>query len=211
MRKFAVMLLVAGLVAGSVAAPAVAKRKKKKAKKPVPVEMLLWFQAPEGCTGPLLLMLAEATEGSNCGRNPFYGAGWEIGEAAGQVEPYVFSAGEGLPFTLDGTKPIIATVQVSSYVGGAAGSGVGETRLVATLSGETDGEMVEIGAADVTYLVTPAQSIYEVVVEFEPAKDFDKKVFASFDIALEQRGASVSHGHYRTVDPASKIAIPTLQ
>lgn len=216
MRRALVVALVLGLLAGSLAAPVEAAKKKKKKKKPpvaaqpVPVEMVLWFNAQEGCAGPLTLGLTEATEGSNCGRNPFYGAAWGAGEAAGLATPYVFTAVEGLPFVLDGSKPIVATMQVSAYVSDVVSSGVGQTTLVGTLTGTTGGEAVELGTAEATYLVTPAQGIYEVPLEFD-VKDFDKKTFTAFEIALEQRGTSVSHGHYRTLNPASKIAVPTLK
>lgn len=209
MRRFLVVALVVGLLAGSLAGSVEAKKKKKK--KPVPVEMTLWFNAEGGCAEALTLRLTEATEGSNCGRNPFYGVGWDVGEQTGQVTPYTFYAVEGLPFILDGTKPIVATVQVSAFASGPVSSGAGESRLVGKLTGETSGETVELGTAETTYLVTPAQGVYEVVLEFEPATDFDKATFTQFDISLEQRGTSVSHGHYRTVDPASKIAVPTLE
>lgn len=210
-RTWAV-LLSAALVLGAIVMPATdaAAKKKKKKKEPVPVEMVLWFNAQEGCGGPLTLRLTEATEGSNCGRNPFYGAGWGAGEAAGLATPYVFTAAEGLPFVLDGSKPIVATIQVSSYVSAPVGSGVGQTTLVGTLTGSTGGETVELGTVEATYMVTPAQGVYEVPLEFD-VKDFDKKTFTSFEIGLEQRGTSVAHGHYRTVNPASKIAVPTLQ
>lgn len=209
MRRLLVIALLVGLVAGSLATPVAAKKKKKK--KPVPVEMTLWFNAEGGCGEATTLRLTEATEGSNCGNNPWYGVAWDVGESNGLATPYTFYAVEGLPFVLDGTKPIVATVQVSAYVSSPVGSGVGEARLVGTLTGETGGDTVELGTAETTYMVTPAQGIYEVVLEFEPAADFDKATFTQFDITLVQNGNSVSHGHYRTVDPASKIAVPTLE
>lgn len=208
MRRFLVVALAIGLVGGSLVGPVEAKKKKKK---PVPVEMIYWLHADGGCGEATTLMLTEATEGSNCGNNPWYGVGWEVGTSAGLVTPYNFYAVEGLPFVLDGTKPIVATMQVSAYVSSPVGSGVGEATLVGILSGETGGETVDLGTAETTYTVTPAQGVYEVVLEFEPTSDFDKMSFTQFDITLEQRGNSVSHGHYRTVDPASKIAVPTLK
>jgi len=211
-KRMWAVLLTAVLVLGAIVAPVAEAAKKKKKKKPVPVEVTFFFHADEGCAGPLTLMLTEATEGSNCGNNPFYGAGWEVGVAAGLASPYVFGTAEGVPLVLDGTNPVVAKVQISPFVGGpeGTGSGVGEATLVAALNGRIGDETVELATAEATYIVTPAQGIYEVPLEFDVA-GFDKATITHLEISLEQRGSSVSHGHYRTLAPASTIAVPTLQ
>lgn len=211
MKKLIAVVMVLGLI-GSFAAPVSAAKKKKK--KPVATPVTFFFHNDSGaCTddAAFVMKLTEATEGSNCG-NLLYGAGYEAGNAAGLSDPYTYYAVEGVPFVLDATQKIVATVQVSSRsvaAGVPAYLGAGQTTLVASISGQSGDETKELGAAKSTYAVTPAQGVYEVVLEFQPPAELDKATFTSLSIDLHQTGQSVNHGFYRTVNPASKILVPT--
>ncbi|MFN2587738.1 MAG: hypothetical protein ABR613_06455 [Actinomycetota bacterium] len=208
MRRTLIAALVLGLVAGALTAPATAK-KKKRPKAPVATPMTLWFHAAECSDAAYLLMLTEAAEGRNCG-SAFYGAPYPVASAAGQSAPRTFNAAEGLPFTLDASQKIVATVYVSPYVSGqGAGSGVGQTTLIATFAGTTGGETKELGTVEQSYTVTPAQAVYEVKVELEPPAELDKAQFTGFSITLHNEGTSLTHGFYRMTNPASSIVIPT--
>lgn len=209
MRKTLVATIVLGLIAGSLAAPATAKKKKPKTPAPVATPMTLWFHATECADGNYLLMLKEATEGRNCG-SAFYGAPYPVASAAGQSAPRTFNAGEGVPFVLDASQKIVATVQVSAYASAqGGGSGVGQTTLVGTFAGQVGGETKELGTVEQTYMVTPAQGVYEVKLELQPPAEFDKAQFTSFSLTLHNKGTSLAHGFYRTTNPASFVVIPT--
>lgn len=214
MRKAIVIALALGLIAGSVAAPATAKKKKKKA--PVATPVTFWFHNdsdPVVCTDDAVftLMLTEAKTGGNCG-NRVYGAGYAAAEAAGIADPYTYNAIEGLPFVLDATQKITATIYVSSTRGEATNPvtlGIGQTTLVATLQGTTAEGAKELGSQEVTYTVLPGEEFSEVKLEFEPDAALDKAEFTGLGISLHNQGNSINHGYYRTNNPASFIVIPT--
>jgi hypothetical protein len=219
MRKMIVTALVLGLVAGSLSAPAIAKKKKPR-KPPVvlpvqtPVNFYLHNDSdPVDCTEPanFTLMLTEAESGGNCG-NLLFGATYPVGEETGLASPFTYNAAEGLPFVLDGTQPIKATLYVSSGRGRAENPqpiGVGQTTVVAELLGSAGGAAKELGTAEATYQVIPGETTYEVKLEFPAIAELDKAVFDALSISLHQEGASMMHGYYRVADPASFITIPT--
>lgn len=213
MKKLIAVVMVLGLV-GSFAAPVSAAKKKKK--KAVATPVTYFFHNDSGaCTddAAFVMKITEATEGSNCG-NLLFGAGYEAGNGAGVANPFTYRAVEGIPFVLDATQKIVATVQVSSRSsapGVPVFLGAGQTTLNASIAGQSGGETKELGTAKSTYTVTPAQGVYEVVLEFQPPAELDKATFTSLEISLHNTGQSVNHGYYRTVNPASKVLVPTLK
>lgn len=214
MRRTLIVALTLGLLAGSIAAPVEAAKKKKKKPPvvaPVATPVTLWFRNDTGGCAPeaYLLMLTEATEGANCG-NRLYGAPYGVASGAGLITPITYNASEGIPFVLDATQKITATIYVSpSASANPVGSGIGQATLVATIAGQAGGEAKELGTVEQDYLVTPAQATYEVKLEFTPPADVDKLQFTSFSITLHNEGLSLTHGHYRTANPASFLTIPT--
>lgn len=212
MRRFLVLVLVVGLLGGSLATSVQAKKKRKK---PAQVEVTYWFaNTSGGCAAEAYtLVLTEATEGSNCG-SLLAGLPWAVAETAGVASPITYYAAEGVPFVLDATNKITGTIQVSSR-SVAAGAplflGAGQATTIGVVTATTDGEAKELGMFESTYTVTPAQGVYEVEFEIEPPAELDKAEFTSLEIALHTEGSSVNHGYYRTVDPASSINVPTLQ
>ena len=216
MRKFMIVSLVLGLLVGSLVAPATAGKKKKKKAPPAPIAVpltLFFSNTSGGCTDDAYLMvLVEPAEGSNCG-TALSGPGNELLVSAGDVpDTIVYNATEGLPFVLDATQKITGKIQVMSYGSGdvpQVGFGVGQTTLVAALAGQSGGEQKDLGTMEVSYVVTPAQKIYEVAVEFQPAAELDKAQFTSLSISLYNQGPAPFHGWYRAVAPASSLTIPT--
>lgn len=211
MRKFLLVALVLGLIAGNMGAPAIAKKKKKKA---APASVTFWLShESDDCADDAarVLKITESTEGSNCG-NLGYGAPYPATNGAGLSTPMTFYTVEGVPFVLDASKPITGTIQVSSR-GVAAGApvflGAGQATTKGVLAGTANGDSVELGAFESTYAVTPAAGVYEVKFEVQPAKDLDKATFSSLEISLHTEGAVVNHGYFRTVDPASSFTVPT--
>ena len=215
MRRTLIVALMLGLLAGSIAAPVeAAKKKKKKPAEPVATPVTLFFSNTSGgCTDDAYLMvLTEAAEGSNCG-TALSGPGNELLFRAGQdPDAIVYNASEGIPFILDATQKITGKIQVASHSGAAQNPGAlgaGPTTLVAELSGSSDGASKVLGTIEVPYVVTPAQKVVEVLVEFQPPPELDKAEFTTLSISLYNRGVAALHGFYRAVAPASTLTIPT--
>jgi hypothetical protein len=225
LKRLIVLVLMLGLVAGSLAAPAAAKKKKKKKKKPplVQVDQTYYLRnTTGGCAEENYnLMLEDGEDESTCGDHA-NGIGSEIfvnvfGEPCEPSGEYgctnlTYFAIEGVPFKLDATKQIGGIIAVGSWASAqGAGNGIGQTTLVVEITGEKDGESVLIGEQSFTYAVTPAQSIYEHEIDIAPDAGFDKAEFTSLEVNLYNRGPSAEHSWYSLDDPASHIVAPIWQ
>ena len=214
MRKFLLIALVMGLIAGNMGAPAVAAKKKKK--KAAPVAVTFWLaHESDDCADDAarVLKLTEATEGSNCG-NLGYGAPYPVTNGAALSLPMTFMTVEGVPLVLDASQPITGTIMVSSRsvaAGVPAFLGAGQATTKGVLTGTTSEGAQELGTFESTYAVTPAAGVYEVAFEIQPPAELDKVTFTSLDISLHTEGAVVNHGYFRTLDPASSFTVPTWQ
>ncbi len=221
MKKTLITALVLGLVVGSLALPAEAKKKKKK---PVPVQTPATFYLRQvegtacGDEGAYFLSRTDAPDtGSACG-SAYYGI---PNDAADLAEPTVYPATDGIPFTLDATKEITGLIGVKSRTGlvgnpvdgstvrSPVAYGAGNTTLNVTISGTTGGEVKQIGTAAVDYAVVPGTDLYEGEFTIQPLADLDKAVFTTLDISLYNSGDSVFHGFYTTDDPASNFTVGT--
>ena len=218
MRRTLVAALVLSLVAGSLAAPALAGKKKKKTPPPpapVAEAVTFWFHNdPAACAAEnYTLQLVEATAGSNCG-SAASGVANEALVTAGEAPlGMVYNATEGVPFVLDATQKITGTIYVASHSGEAsnpAGLAAGPATLVAEVIGTIAGEETSLGIAEVDYLVTPASKVYEVKFELEVPAELDKSQVDSLSISLYNRGFTVAlHGFYRVQNPASNFTVST--
>jgi hypothetical protein len=195
MRRSIVVLLVVALAFGALA-PAQAKKKKKK--KPVPVEVTynVGYQG-EACV--LSVTTDLATEDGSCG-DPF--AGSTTGPVAGSGEPVRVTAVDGLPLTLDASKPITGTLHMGSYTlaaladaGAGQPLGFGEAQWHIVLTGTSGGTDITIGEVDTeAYTVMPGTGDYEVTFEITPPTETAKKVFDALTLSLEQTGSATLHG-----------------
>lgn len=215
MRRVVALSVAVGLMAGILVGPVdAAKRKKPKKPGAVATPVNYWFHNHSTEANPcsddatFTLKLTEATEGGNCG-NGFYGASYEAANAAGVADPYTYNAIEGIPFVLDARRKITGSIWVTSRGTDPAFLGVGQATMIATISGEVDGETVELGTIEANYTVTPAQADYEIKIDLQPPADKDKAIFTALSISLHNEGPSVNHGYYRTHSPASFLMIPT--
>ncbi len=218
MKKVLVAALAVGLVGSSLVGPAAAAKKKKKPKPPVaapvatPVTMF-FSNTSGGCADDAYLMvLTEPTEGSNCGTR-LSGLPNELLIQAGDIpDTIIYNASEGIPFVLDATKKLTGTIQVATTSGVAenpVGLSAGPTTLVVEISGDVGGEIKPLGTAEVDYTVTPTQKIYPVEFEIELPAELDKAQLNTLSVSLYNRGLTVNHGFYRTVDPVSQVIVPT--
>ncbi|MFN2594875.1 MAG: hypothetical protein ABR579_08315 [Actinomycetota bacterium] len=231
MKKAIITALVLGLIAGSIAAPAYAKKPKKHKKPPpvatpVPVDANYYLHqntCGDAAGDQTTMSTTDDTDaGTGCGAAEA-GIITEIYEQTGVTPPdnpvqnsgpdtTTWTATDGIPFVLDGSKEIKGKIAISDFCcGDPVGASAGQATFVATVSGTTNGEVKEIGTATVSYLVTPNQ--YTTIVDFsiKPDASLDKASFTTLSLATTIRGETVLHGWYSLDDPSSFITVPTLQ
>ena len=212
MKRSIVVLLVVALAFGALA-PAQAKKKKKKPRKPVPVEVT-YNVGWSGETCVLTVGTELATGEGTCG-DPFGGS--VTGPVAGTGEPTLVTAVDGLPLTLDASKPITGTFNMGSYTlaalsdaGAGQPLGIGDAQWHVVLSGSSGGTDVTIGEVDTeSYSVTPGTGDYEVKFEITPAPEAAGATFDSLVLSLMQTGSATVHGALRT-DGTSTLTLGAL-
>ncbi|HVM11556.1 MAG TPA: hypothetical protein VM638_03645 [Actinomycetota bacterium] len=119
-----------------------------------------------------------------------------------------YPAADGVPLTLDATKPISGVIQVSSYQPGV-NAGVGMTRIDITLRGsERAGGETQIGTTSVSYTVLPGQAPVRSSWSFQPVASLDKKDFTSLELSVVVRGHNVMHG-FTNYGGSSYLDIPS--
>ncbi len=193
MKRYAVILMVVSLVIGLLGSTADAK-KKKKPKKPVPIDQIfhiVW--GGEGCVLSTTTDMASEEDGCN---DPFAGM---FGEQLGSG-PWAMPTVDGIPVTLDASKPIKGKISAQSYYlygPPAQGDvmGIGQAQLSVKLVGMSGGEEIVIGELVTDpYLVTPASADYVVEFEIDPADELQNKGFESLTLNLELTGDQMFHG-----------------
>lgn len=191
MRRNLVILLLAALVVGMIAPAEAAKKKKKPPAKPVPVDVV--YNVVSGGEATCALSIATG-EPASCG-DPFGGG---ITGAAGQAAgPIPIAAVDGLPLTLDASKPIKGKFVMRSYGLAAvpqAPLGAGEAEVTFVLTAIAGGEDLTLGEATTSYLVSPASRTYDVEFEIAPAAELTGKVLDSLTLSYEVTGPAVLHG-----------------
>lgn len=202
MKKLVALMLV-GLLALAVVAPAAAAKKKKK-KKPVPVELQYFLRATESCNeGPFLSL--EDAEDVDCvyvdmTLNPVYGA-------TGLIDPVLhYPAVDGLPITLDPSRPVAASISTRGW----NQTGVGASEWTFTLIATIEGEEKEIATHSESQVTGPADAS---VLEFEMELDPEATTGAvaeelRLDIYIE--GPVVARGVEHD-EPVSSIVVPAFE
>lgn len=189
MRKATAALVALMLVLA--VAPAQAKKKKVKL---VPADLTYYNVGSGDACGSLTLTQSEGDGG--CG-NPFFGILAPASPTGTDPMPHL--AIDGLPLTLDASKPIMGSVTVESYALALGPDivGIGQAVLQVTLTGTTGGEEVTIAEFESpAYTVTPAEASYIVEVELTPDEALSGKVFDSLTLSLKNVGNSLFHGVY---------------
>lgn len=205
MRRYIVLFMVVGLVAGLFAPMADAKRKKKPKPKPVPIDLVyhIVWNGEAGCA--LSTTTDLASEEDACA-DVFAGA---LNEELG-TGPFAMPALDGLLITLDAAKPITGTISTQSFILAAEAPlimGIGEAQLEYSLVGLSGGEEIVIGeGVSDPYLVTPAAIDYVVEFEIQPAAELQGKIFEGLTLNLELTGDQMFHG----VFPADGTSTLTL-
>ena len=218
LKKTLTTALVLGLLAGSLALPADARKKGK----PTSVAKTYFLRnEADTCTpeSQTLRTVDGSDKAGACGDHAG-GLGNEVmnnafGEPCEPTGQYgcgnlVFSAIEGLPLTLDASEPVTGMIAVGAWATvEPVGNGAGLTTLVVRLTGTTKGKKSTlIGETSVQYLVTPAQSLYETKIKIQPDPALNGARFTTLELEVQNRGASVEHSWVWLDDPASFVSIP---
>lgn len=221
MKRILALLLVLGLVVGSLAAPAAAKKKKKKKKKPVPVavDQKFFLRDQDGCDTPENLL--SLTDGPDTGcwyvdSGPFYTAVVEAGLLTAADLGQTWTSVDGTPFTFDVSKPITGEISTSSgsclVDGGCApaGVGAGQATLEVVVTAMIDGEATEVGASQSTFTVVPGGANTTPIEIPVDAALAGKKV-DSLTVLTFLHGATVGHGIVELDNPASFVSVPAFK
>lgn len=220
MKKTLIAGLVACLVGSTFVAPALAARKKpKKPKKPVPVQLdqKFFLRDSDGCeTSENLLSV---TDGPDTGC--WYadtGIAYDIVVGAGLLTAadlsQTWSAMDGVPLTLDASKPITGEVSTSSGTclvdGGCSPAqlGFGQATLDVTVVADVDGEEKVLGTFSESFVVTPGAS-HTSAVEIPIDPSLDKAKATGLKVLTFLHGAALGHGIIELETPASFITVPT--
>lgn len=193
MRRHLVTLLVVGLIVGALAPAQAAKKKKPKPKSPTPVAVDVTYNLVQGGDAGCALSIATG-EAASCG-DPFGGA--ITGPVAGGG-PIAIPAVDGLPLTLDASKPVKGKFVLRSYGVAAvpqAPLGAGEAEVHFVLTATSAGEELVLGEVTTdTYVVSPASRTYDVEFEIVVPAEMTGKVLDSLTLTYEMTGPAVLHG-----------------
>lgn len=158
---------------------------------PAPVAVDVTYQL--GMEGDACVFATTAKPGDgDCG-SPLWGL---LGDDL-DPEPRGAAAVDGLPLTVDATKPIKGVIVVESYALalGPDVAGVGQPSVVITATGTSAGQDVAIGEfTSDPYVVTPNQVEYPVEFEIAVPAELDKKVLDGLTLTWRVTGPSMFHG-----------------
>ena len=217
MKRLIVIGLVATLAVGMFGTAEAAKKKKKK-KAPVPVAVDQKFYLHDtSCDDPNTMSLTDHPDNS-C----WYvdsGVLYDVVAGAGLLGPedlgQSWTASEGVPLTLDATKPITGEISTSSgqclVDGGCspAGLGAGLATLDVFVFGDVNGAETELGTFTETYPVAPGQThTSKIEIKLDPA--LDKAQLGSLRVLTYLHGAAVGHGVIELENPASFVTVPSF-
>jgi hypothetical protein len=217
MKRTIVTLVVLGLLAGSLASVAEAK-KKPKPKKLVAAEQKFFLHwdsdgaTPPGCTGAVYMSLEDKSGDSTCStstqaaQEAFFAAGIED-----EIVRYLFPAADGVPFTLDASRNLTGAMVLR-------GTYTYDAYVELKLIGEVDGQIVTLAEGETTKgqgaLSNSVQGMVqlpgphaEVPVDIAFDKAYDKKQVTKLDLQVTIRGHHRGGLDYE-LNP-SHIIVPT--
>lgn len=205
--KKTLTLALAALLAIALLGPASAAKKKKPKKPPapVPVELQYFLRAPESCTDAFLSLTDG--EDADCvyvdsGLNPVYAA--TEGLIADPVMHY--PAADGVPFTLDPARKVIAAIATR----GANGAGAGPTSFDFVLIGEIAGEEKELATHTESGTFGPGEvKTMEFEMDLDPA--LAGAVVDALRLEIYVDGGLVGGRGIEHDAPVSSIKVPALQ
>lgn len=237
MRRSVILLVVGGLIVGSLGAPAMAKKKKKPKPAPAPVSVdQKFFLRSSGCTGDNFdyLSLEDADDEVQCFHTAA-GVRNEVGQTTGdacvpdpttggercavssrETATRYFDALDGVPIVLDTTKAVTGTVWTAGATCPTALTcsptplSAGTTKLDVSLVGRIGEEEILIGEQSESYQVQPG-TVHEVKIEMKIDPAHAGKVFDTIELRTWQGGTAAGHGVINTNgETSSFISVPSF-
>lgn len=209
MKKLVIAGLVAGLVVGSLGAPAGAAKKKKPKPPPAPVsvDQKFYLRQDSDACGTAHEHLS-VTDGPDL--SCFYTTAGIANEArAPIVTDWV--AEDGVPFVFDTAKKI--TGEITIHGGdldlGTGPVSLGQARFDMAVLAEIGGEFKEIGTVSETWTTVPGDvHLVKPEITIDPA--LAGQQVTGFRIDTQLRGASIGPHTIELDNPASWLVVPTL-
>lgn len=217
-RTALIALLIVGLVAGSLVAPAAAKKKKKKKPVPVSVDQNFYLRDLDGCeTAQNHLSVTDAADSGCWYVDTFvYDAFVETGLLTAADLGQTWTTMDGTPFKFDPSKPITGEISTSSGAclvdGGCSPAmvGAGQATLDVVVSATIDGEAKEIGAFSESFVVVPG-SPHTSKLEIPVDAALAGQQVDSLSVLTYLHGPAVGHGIIEVSDPSSFITVPSFK
>lgn len=208
--KKVVTIALAGLLAVSLLGPASAAKKKKPKKPPAPapVELQYFLRAEASCT-EAFLSLTDA-EDVDCvygdtALNPVYEATQTVPLVG--TDPWMhYPAADGVPFTLDPTRKVVASISTRGWNGTGAGDAEFQFVLVGQIAGEekelaTHTESGSFGAGETKAM--------EFEMTLDPA--LAGSMIEALRLDIYVGGTPVAGRGIEHDEPVSSIKVPALQ
>lgn len=119
-----------------------------------------------------------------------------------------YLADDGVPFTLDASRPIKGVVSHVSFLQvGNAGTGAGLTTIDITVGAAgADGAEELLGTTTVSYTATPAQYRYDMPWQIQPPANLNGMNVSGLRLNLLVRGRNLLHGFTRPND--TNLTVP---
>jgi hypothetical protein len=123
----------------------------------------------------------------------------------------VYPALDGVPFTLDASRPIIGDLVVRSYpipfTLEHAGAGITTVDLTVRAA-SSELSLREVGSTSHTYTTLPFDPPHRVEWSINPSAEFDRQDITAFELAVTIRGVNLLHGFVR-YNGASHVTVPS--
>lgn len=218
-RKIAVALLAACLAGGVLAAPAAARKKPLRSASQTFYFVQLGSEscAPEGqalSITPVSENRGQCLSAAAGPVNEVYETTTGCEVTAQDNDPcngYVYPAANGLPLTLDARRPVTGTVHVANVdpAGLPVSAGAGAATFHLTLRGKIDGVTHLLGTFSADYVVTPAQTVYDIPVEIELDPALARSTLSSLSATVWNSGITAGHGVVK--QDTSNLVLPVLR
>lgn len=211
MNRFVVAGLVAGLVVGSLAAPAVAKKKKPKPPAPASVDQKLFLrQDSESCQTPHTFLSVADGPDLSC----FYHDAGAPYEAANGIQPTPTAVweieGPGVPFVFDTSKKIMGEITISGGDTPAGPLSAGQARFDVVVLAGVAGAVEEVASLSETWTTGPGDvHVVKLALPIDPT--LAGRSIAGFRMETTLRGAAIGPHTIELDDPASFVVIPVLK